>query len=74
MGLLVNSKQQLHWKLDIEFTFEDNVTKNVTLDSDLYVLLKFRRNDNLYYRAGRIVEVVPVCSTHNQYHLQDLLL
>lgn len=60
MGLLVNSKQQLHWKLDVEFTFEDNVTKNVTLDSDLYVMLKFRRNDNLYYRAGRIVEVVPV--------------
>lgn len=60
MGLLVKNEQKMHWKLDIRLTFEDRVTKNVTLDSDLYAIIKFRRNDNVYSRAGRIVEVVPV--------------
>lgn len=60
MGLLVKSEQQLHWKLDINFTFEDNVTKSVTFDKGLYALLKFRRNDNVYYRVGKILDVEPV--------------
>lgn len=60
MALLIKHEHQLQWKLDLALTFDDGTSKSVTLDSDLYVLLKFRRNDNTYYRAGRIVEVVPI--------------
>ena len=60
MSLLVTSEHKLQWKLDIKFTFDDGIFKSVTLDKDLYVLIKFRRNDNVYYRAGRIVDVVPI--------------
>lgn len=60
MALLIKNNHQMHWTLDLSLEFDDGTSKSTTLDSDMYILIKFRRNDNTYIRAGRIVEVSPV--------------
>lgn len=60
MPMLLKHDMQINWSLNIHLYFDDETEKSVEIKPEMYLLLKFRRNGNIYNKAGRVEMVNPV--------------
>lgn len=58
--MLLRHETHLNWNLNLHLYFDDNTEKQDTIEEGYYILLKFRRDNNKYNRAGRVVKIDPV--------------
>lgn len=58
--MLISQDIQLYWQLGLQLHFDDGSTKSGIIKDNDYLYVKFRRNNNTYIKAGRVVAVNPV--------------
>ena len=58
--MLLTQTVEMLWDMKLTLTFDDGSIKEAVIKDGMYLLLKFRRNENTYIRAGRVIHVQPV--------------
>ena len=58
--MLLRSESRLDWVLHLNLVFDDDTTKEATIQPGQYLLLKFRRDNTKFNRAGMVKKIEPV--------------